>query len=220
MTPIEHLTTAAKHACYDANEIVRLIDILRAGNDKEVFPEINRRKAAPTAIQIQNALFTRLHLVVCRHYGPIRDDDYSAGTAFKYLGDATVVDELVRTGSRPRREALKDWRLKYDVYSRDPKLMAYIHIRNKDVAHLAFKNPNIQPPVIKEMFDAGEVTAMLLDELARAMGTASTDMTFERKEQKKSAEAFWGIWKRSPSDSETCTKNESESNKSAGHDSK
>lgn len=193
MTPIEHLTTATKQACYDANEIVRLIDILRAGNDKEVFPGINRRKAAPTAIQIQNALFTRLHLVVCRHYGPVRDDDYSAGTAFKYLQDASVVDELVRTGSK--RELIKDWCLKWEVYSRDPKLQAYIHIRNKDVAHLAFKNPNIILPVIKEMFDVGEVTAMLLDELARAVGTAPTNMEFERKEQKKSAEAFWGIWK-------------------------
>ena len=45
------------------------------------------------------------------------------------------------------------------------------------------------------MFDVGEVTAMLLDELARAVGTAPTDLIFERKEQKKSAEAFWGIWK-------------------------
>jgi hypothetical protein len=111
MTPIEHLTTATKQACYDANEIARLIDILRAGNDKDVFPEINRRKAAPTAIQIQNALFTRLHLVVCRHYGPVRDDDYSAGTAFKYLQDPSVMDELVRTGSR--RELLKDWCLNF-----------------------------------------------------------------------------------------------------------
>ena len=193
MTPIEHLTTATKQACYDANEIVRLIDILRAGNDKEVFPEINRRKAAPTAIQIQNALFTRLHLVVCRHYGPVRDDDYSAGAAFKYLQDTALLDELVRTGST--LQMLKDWCLKYEVYGRDPKLNAYIHIRNKDVAHLAFKNPNIILPVIKEMFDVGEVTAMLLDELARAVGTAPTDIAFERKEQKKSAEAFWGIWK-------------------------
>jgi hypothetical protein len=212
MTPVEHLTTAAKQACYDANEIVRLIDVLRAGNDKEIFPEINRRKAAPTAIQILNALFTRLHLVVCRHYGPVRDDDYSAGTAFKYLSDPVVVDELVRTGSR--REILNDWRLKWEVYGRDPKLKAYIHIRNKEVAHLAFKNPNIQPPIIKEMFDAGETTAMLLDELARAVGCSRVTLEFERKEQKKSAEAFWGIWKSSLSDSETFAKNESESDKS------
>jgi len=217
MTPIEHLTTATKQACYDANEIVRLIDILRAGNNSDIFPEINRRKAAPTAIQIQNALFTRLHMVVCRHYGPVRDDDYSAGTAFKYLSDPNVVDELVRTGSR--RELLSDWRLKWEVYGRDPKLQAYIHIRNKDVAHLAFRNPNIVLPVIREMFDAGEVTAMLLDELARAVGTANTDMTVERKEQKKSAVAFWGIWKRSPSDSEMFAKNESESAKSTSADS-
>jgi hypothetical protein len=45
------------------------------------------------------------------------------------------------------------------------------------------------------MFDAAQTTAMLLDTLAQALGCASTDMEFERKEQRKSAEAFWGIWK-------------------------
>jgi hypothetical protein len=195
MTPIEIVIIAAKQASYDANEIVRLIDVLRAGNDKDIFPEINRRKAAPTAITVQNALFTRLHTVVCRHYGPVRDGDYSAGTAFKLLDDADILEQIIHDGGN--RDQIKDWRLMWEVYSRDPKLKAYIHIRNKDVAHLAFKDPNIQPPIIREMFDAAQTTAMLLDRLALTLGCTITDVEFERKEQRKSAEAFWGIWKTS-----------------------
>ena len=193
MTPIEIVIIAGKQASYDANEIVRLIDVLRAGNDKEIFPEINRRKAAPTAITIQNALFTRLHTIVCRHYGPVRAGDYSAGTAFKLLDDPNIVDQAIDDGGN--RGQIKDWRLMWGVYGRDPKLQAYIHIRNKDVAHLAFRDPTIQPPIIREMFDAAQTTAMLLDNLAQALGCTTTDMEFERKEQRKSADAFWGIWK-------------------------
>jgi HEPN superfamily AbiU2-like protein len=143
MTPIEIVIIAGKQASYDANEIVRLIDVLRAGNDKEIFPEINRRKAAPTAITVQNALFTRLHTVVCRHYGPVRDGDYSAGTAFKLLDDASIVEQANQEDGN--KDQIKNWRLMWDVYSRDPKLKAYIHIRNKEVAHLAFKDPSITP---------------------------------------------------------------------------
>jgi hypothetical protein len=193
MTPIEIVIIAGKQASYDANEIVRLIDVLRAGNDKEIFPEINRRKASPTAITVQNALFTRLHTVVCRHYGPVRDGDYSAATAFKLLDDANNVEQASEDGGN--KEQIKNWRLMWEVFSRDPKLKAYVHIRNKDVAHLAFKDPNIQPPIIREMFDVAQTTAMLLDKLAQALGCTTTDMEFERKEQRKSAEAFWGIWR-------------------------
>jgi hypothetical protein len=103
----------------------------------------------------------------------------------------------------------------WDVYSRDPELKAYIHLRNKEVAHLAFKDPNIQGPIIREMFDAAQTTAMLLDTLAKALGCSATDMEFERAEQRKSAEAFWGVWKCSPSNSVSFAKNESESDKSA-----
>ena len=102
----------------------------------------------------------------------------------------------------------------WEVYSRDPKLQPYIHTRNKDVAHLAFKDQNIQPPIISEIFGAAETAARLLDELARTLRWNNTDMEYERKEQSKSAAAFWGIWKRSASDSISFAKNESESRKS------
>src|SRR5258708_8889460 len=65
MNPAEIAIIAAKQAGYDAHEIVRLIDVLRAGNDDEIFPGINRANAAPTAITVHGALFTRLPLVVC-----------------------------------------------------------------------------------------------------------------------------------------------------------
>jgi hypothetical protein len=193
LTAIEIVIIAAKQASYDANEIVRLIDVLKSWQRQRHFPRDKPAQSSPTAITVQNALFTRLHTVVCRHFGPVRDGDYSAGTAFKLLDDADILEQVIRDGGN--RDQIKDWRLMWEVYSRDPKLKAYIHIRNKDVAHLAFKDPNIQPPIIREMFDAAQTTAMLLDKLALALGCTITDIEFERKEQRKSAEAFWGIWK-------------------------
>ena len=136
MSPAEIAIVAAKQAGYDAHEIVRLVDVLRAGNDKEIFPEINRRKAAPTAITVQGALFTRLHLVVCRHFSPPRNGDYSAATAFELLADEIVLEELSATGVRP--EEVRNWRLIWEVWQRSPQLKQVIHLRNKELAHLSF----------------------------------------------------------------------------------
>jgi hypothetical protein len=208
MTPAELVIIAAKQAGYDAH-----IDVLRAGNDKEIFPEINRRKAAPTAITVQGALFTRLHLVVCRHLSPPRKGDYSAATAFDLLADDALVDELKTAGVRP--EQVKEWRLIWEVWNRNPRKEKIIHLRNKELAHLSFLDPSIPKPLINELFDFSEEAARELYQLAKTLKCDQADMEFERKEQKKSAEAFWGVWKRSPSDSEKFAKNESESSKSA-----
>jgi hypothetical protein len=82
----------------------------------------------------------------------------------------------------------------------------YVSIRRgprrvKDVAHLAFKDPNIRPPIIRKMFDAAQTTAMLLDKLAQALGCTGIDMEFERKEQHKSADAFWAFGRLLPRNS-------------------
>ena len=75
------------------------------------------------------------------------------------------------------------------------------NIRNKDVAHLAFKDPNIGPPIIRKMFDAAQTTAMLLDKLAQALGCTGIDMEFERKEQHKCADTFWAFGRLLPRNS-------------------
>jgi len=147
---------------------------------------------APRVRPVPSAML-RMHTVVCRHYGPVRDNDYSAGIAFKLLEDPNILEQPAQDGGN--LDQIKNWWLMWEVYSRDPKLRDYIHIRNKDVAHLAFKEPNIRPPIIREMFDAAQTTAMLLDKLAQALGCTAIDMEFERKEQRKSADAFWGIRK-------------------------
>jgi hypothetical protein len=193
MTPPDIAITASKQAGYDAHEIVRLIDVLRAGNDDAIFLGINRAKAAPTAITVQGALFTRLHLVVCRHFTPPRKGDYSAATAFDILEDQAVVEKLAVLGIR--LEQVKGWRLIWKVWNRNPLVQKMMHLRNKELAHVSFLNPDIPKPMISEMFDFSEETARQLFQLAKTMRCESTDMEFERKEQKKSAEAFWGVWK-------------------------
>jgi hypothetical protein len=193
MDPEFIVVRAATQAFFDANEIVRLIDILRAGNNPDVFPEINRRKAGPTAITIQLSLFTRLHMVVCRHYTPTRKGDFSARAAFEHLEDQDVYKKVVDVGAD--KKLLDDVRLMWSVYSQDPNIAAYIHLRNKFVAHLSDENPDIPKPLVREIFGIGETSARLFDQLARAVHATTTDFEFERTEQRKSAEAFWGIWK-------------------------
>jgi hypothetical protein len=51
------------------------------------------------------------------------------------------------------------------------------------------------------MFDAAQTTAMLLDKLAQALGCTGIDMEFERKEQHKSADAFWAFGRLLPRNS-------------------
>jgi hypothetical protein len=51
---------------------------------------------------------------------------------------------------------------------------------------------NRQAPFIREIFDAAETTAQLLDELAHPLRCDRENIDFERKEQRKSVEAFCG----------------------------
>jgi hypothetical protein len=137
MTPAHAVVRAATQAFFDANEIVRLIDILRAGNQPSIFAEINHREAAATVYTIQNSLFTRLHTVVCRHYAPARKGDFSASAAFELLDDPEVLKEILRVGAD--KPLLEEVRLMWNVFSKDPSLQAYIHLRNKFIAHLSDK---------------------------------------------------------------------------------
>lgn len=184
---------AATQAFYDANEIVRIIDLLRVGNDPAIIEEINRRHAAPTAKTIQLSLFTRLHMVVCRHYGPVRKGDYSARAAFELLDKPEVLKSILEIGVD--EPLLKDARIIWPVWSRDPNLRAYMHLRNKFVAHLSDEDPSVKVPLIKEIFSIGGTSARLFDQLARAIHCTTTNFEFERKQQHKSALAFWSIWK-------------------------
>ena len=199
MDPEFIIVRAATQAFYDANEIVRLIDILRAGNNPDVFPEINRRKVGPTVITIQNSLFTRLHMVVCRHYMHVRSGDFSARAAFEALDDPDAYQKVIDVGAD--KKLLDEVRLMWRIYSKDPNIAAYIHLRNKFVAHLSDEDPSIKKPLVREIFEIAETSARLFDQLARAVHATTTDFEFERKEQLKSAQAFWGIWKGSPSES-------------------
>jgi hypothetical protein len=113
-----------------------------------------------------------------------------------------------------RPEEVREWRLIWEVWNRNPALKQVIHLRNKEIAHLSFLDPNIPKPLISQLFDISEETARELYQLARVLRCNQTDMDFDRNEQRKSAEAFWGIWKCSPSDSTPFSKNESESRKS------
>jgi AbiU2 len=192
--PAHTVIRAATQAFFDGNEIVRLIDILRAGNQPSIFAEVNNRKAGPTAITIQNALFTRLHIVVCRHYGRTRKGDFSARTAFELLKDPDVFNQILEVGGNSAM--LGEAQLIWKVYSKDAKLQSYIHLRNKFIAHLSDEDPAIAKPVISDIFGIAETTALLFDLLARGVHCETTSFEFERAEQRKSADAFWSIWKK------------------------
>jgi hypothetical protein len=196
VTPAHTVIRAATQAFFDGNEIVRLIDILRAGNQPSIFAEINRRRAVPTVITIQNALFTRLHMVVCRHFGPTRNGDFSAKAAFELLKDPKVFNQILEIGAN--RVLLEGAQLIWKAHSKDPKLQSYIHLRNKFIAHLSDEDPAIEKPLIRDIFGIAETAARLFDQLARAVHRETPNFEFERAEQHKSAEAFWSIWKIEP----------------------
>ena len=67
-----------------------LIEVLEAANGNGVSKSLNDAKAGRAATHIQRALFTRMHMIIARHYMPHRRDDLTAGRAFELLQDAKV----------------------------------------------------------------------------------------------------------------------------------
>jgi hypothetical protein len=78
----------------DAIEMLAIIEVLEAGNQKPVIKGVNDAGAGRAGEHIKRALFTRLHFLVARCYGKTRRKDRHARKAFEILKDPKIAAEM------------------------------------------------------------------------------------------------------------------------------
>ncbi len=182
----------AKRAFVDAVEILSLIAVLEAGNSNGSSEALNKAGAGRAAGHIQRALFTRLHVIVARHYLPVRSNsDLHAARAFELLKNKDV-----RAGvTSPEREArLAQAETDWAKCCADDRLDAYLHLRHKFLAHLAEPKEGVPIPMYGEVLEIARNTASCLNHLANGTGIVAMEIDTQIPAQRDSAKAFWAPW--------------------------
>lgn len=182
----------AKNCFVDAVEILSLIEVLEAANGNGTSEKLNAGGAGRAAAHIQRALFTRLHIIVSRHYLLARANDLHAKKAFELLENADV-----RAGvTSPEREArLAQAEASWKNCLNDSRIEAYIHLRNKFIAHLSKPTEGQPIPMYGEVLEIARNTARCFNDLANGAGIVSLEIDTQIPAQKEAAEAFWKPWK-------------------------
>jgi HEPN superfamily AbiU2-like protein len=192
MSDIKTVREIAKTAFIDAAEILSIVEVLTAANKNGVTEKLNAAGAGRAAGHIQRALFTRLHIIVARHYTPLHKDDICAGQAFKLLKDDKLREEVAANDIGNRLAAAID---AWAACNADERLKAYMHVRHKMLAHLATPDPDIPIPMYDEVLAIAKNTAACINHLANGVGIISLEIETQIPAQKESALAFWAPWK-------------------------
>jgi hypothetical protein len=108
----------AAAAFTDAIEILGLIEVLEAQNQKPIRENVNKANAGRAAAHIQRSLFTRLHFLVARAYGKTRKGDQHTRMAFELLRDEKVAKEM-------RQDDLKEAQGLWGKGQRQPQRAQY-----------------------------------------------------------------------------------------------
>jgi hypothetical protein len=184
----------AKMAFVDAVEILSIIEVLEAANGNGVSQALNEKGAGRAASHIQRALFTRLHIIVARHYLPARKDDLHAARAFELLKNSDVRAGVTSDEREARlAQAEADW----EKCCADERLDSYLHLRHKFLAHLAKPKEGVPVPMYGEVLEIARNTANCFNNLANGTGIVTLEVETQITAQKESAAAFWAPWRTS-----------------------
>jgi hypothetical protein len=173
----------------DAIEMLAIIEVLVAGNEKPVIKGVNDAGAGRAAEHVKRALFTRLHLLVARCYGKTRRKDRHARKAFEILKDPNVAKEMQSPTD------LKGAQTKWDACCSDDRLTAFIHFRDKYIAHLGEPDPGLGIPTYGEVFALTRATATALEKLAHATGVVTLTLESQVPTHRESAQKFFAPWR-------------------------
>jgi hypothetical protein len=181
----------AGRAYTDAIEILALIEVLEVGNKPEISENINRANAGRAAQRIKDSLFTRLHMLVARAYARSREGDRHLRRAFDLLEDGKVLHAVATSETKAQlADALILWRRCVS----DHRLEAFLHFRDKYLAHLGVPKDGIPVPIVKDVFDIARATASAAEKLAHATGATSIDLNTQLRAFTESAIKFWHPW--------------------------
>jgi hypothetical protein len=143
------------------------------------------------AALIRDAVFTRFHVLVARAFSRSRDGDLHARRAFDLLKDPLVRDEVAKLGDAA---ALKEAEARWQRVCGDHRLEAFLHYRDKVLAHLGKIDPDIRMPMFIDTFELTRLTAGALEKLARAAGIVTLDLESQLPAYRASAREFWAPW--------------------------
>jgi hypothetical protein len=175
----------------DAIEIREIIELLQRKNDEVIRSNLRENDAGLASSIVQNALLTRLVLLVSRAFAKPRQTDLHIGRAFLLLQDEAVLAEIeTRVPFLPVTDVMALWlKLKSDH-----RLPIIVHFRDKFTAHLGQPHPDISLPEYQQLFDFAREASNLMSALAMATGARSENVDTWDGEAKQSAEAFWSPW--------------------------
>jgi len=182
----------AASAFTDAIEIMAIIETLEAGNQKPpVTKGLNDAGAGRAAEHIKRALFTRLHFLVSRAYAKSREGDLHARRAFDLLKDPAVRADVV---GKATEADMVDAEVQWNKCIGDHRLPAFLHFRDKYLAHLGEPEDGIPLPTYGEVFGLAKDTAQAMEKLAQGAGVVSLSLDSQIPAHKTSAEIFWNKW--------------------------
>jgi AbiU2 len=181
----------AAAAVTDAIEILGIIEVLEASNQKPVSQALNEAGAGRAAEHVKRALFTRLHFLVARAYGKTRPGDRHARKAFELLKDQNVAKEM--HSAPDLTEAQQRW----EKCCGDPRLKSFLHFRDKYLAHLGEPRPGVGLPTYGDIFAVARETTRALEKLAHASGVVGLSLDSQIPADKESARRFWAPWRKS-----------------------
>jgi hypothetical protein len=177
----------------DAVEIMAILHVLLIGNEKPRKEALNKAGAGRAAGHIERSLFTRLHFLVARGYADkTRPGDLHARRAFDMLKKPEVRKLVVE---RSTEETMKDAQDAWLKCIGDHRLQAFLHFRDKYLAHLGAPDVDIPIPTYKDVIGLSKLTAETFAKLALATAVVTLSLESQLPAHKKSAETFWQVWK-------------------------
>lgn len=162
--------------------------MLSALNHQSRWQGINDAGAGRAADIIQRALFALLISWVARAYAPTRPGDLHAQMAFDLLKDRDIA------GQMPHPSDLAEFQSIWSNCRGDHRLPAFLHFRDKQLAHLGEPRSGIGVPTIDDAFAIARATARALEKLAHAAGVVGVSLETQMPTYTQNAERFFAHW--------------------------
>jgi AbiU2 len=173
--------------------MLALIEVLETGNEHAVVKAINAAEAVRAAQLVRHALFAHLHILVSRAYSRARDRDLHAQRAFDLLTEPAVRAKVAERGIEDDlAEAERLWR----SCRGDHRLKAFLHYRDKYLAHRSEPTPGIPRPLVMEAFEIANATVNAIERLAHGTGVVGLSLASQLPAYSESAQRFWAPWAR------------------------
>jgi lysyl-tRNA synthetase class 1 len=187
----EAIRKIAEQALQDALEIYQLIALLRAKNTDSVNSSLARVGAVTASATLQNALISRLVLLVMRAYDEPRSGEQNLRAAVEMLKTDQTAREIFDLGQKVKK--VSDFEEQWTKCFGDHRRPKIKNFRDKRTAHLGRSAEDIADAEYRELFEFGEATAQAMELLALGTGVAVKPVTGNNNAAAE-ADAIWKPW--------------------------